>query len=182
MLNEERIKELLSQLPLPPDEDVPPGVSEAELVGFEERTGIPLPPELRIWLRISNAPLVGTQATYGIKTRSEGLDIEPCYGFIPQWKGLAWIPIGDDGSGNYYIVPTRQEFGPGFPVLFIDTGCNAPDVPTYIVASSVGRFVEFLMEKELGISEWPFDEAEVVARDPGILGFQGVDKPWEESA
>jgi hypothetical protein len=180
MYNEARIKELLLHLPLPPGGEIPPGVTETELLEFQERTGITLPTELCDWLRISNAPFIGSQGALGIKTRSKYFDIEYYYDLFPIWKVQFWVPVGADGSGNYYVIPTRNEFGTGFPVLFIDTHDNA-NAPAYIVASSVGHFLEFLIERELGMSKWPFDKAEVATKDPDILAFRGVDLPWERT-
>jgi hypothetical protein len=179
VIDKERVIELLSRLPLPPEEEkMPSGVSEKELSEFQERTGVILPAELRAWLGIANAPFIGSQGAFGINARKQFLEIESYWGLYPGWRDRDWIPIGTDGSGNYYVVPTREEFGQGFPVLFIDTHEDSGS-PAYIVASSVGYFVEFWMERELGISKWPFDEAEVIAKDPLILTFEGVDLPWE---
>jgi hypothetical protein len=89
-----------------------------------------------------------------------------------------WIPVASDGCGNYYAVPTNGEFGPGFPVVFIDSIAST-DSPAYIVASGVLKFVRFYLEDELRLTQWPFDREEVVRCDPGILTFSGVKLPWQ---
>ena len=63
-------------------------------------------------------------------------------------------------------------------MLFIEAVID-PDVPAYIVASDVEHFVEFIIERELKLSEWPFNPEELLARDPAILRHHGVPLPWE---
>lgn len=178
MYNAAKIKALLERTPIPPDESIPSGISDLELAEFYKRTGIVLPQELSNWLKISNGPFIGSQAVFGIKPNHKFLDIESYYDLFPIWKEKSWIAIGTDGSGNYYVMPTQQEFGAGFPILFVDI-TNAVDSPTYIVGSSIGNFLEFLLERELGISQWPFDKVEVIEKDPDILTFHNVKLPWE---
>ena len=88
------------------------------------------------------------------------------------------IPTAGDGCGNHYILATRGDFGAGFPVLFIDCSVDH-ESPAFIVASDIGRFLEFLLGKELGVAGWPFDKASVLHADPNIRRFQGVALPWD---
>lgn len=180
----EAVRELLGKVPHPPEEDLPGGADDAEIEAFTERTGVTLPRALVAWLKLSNGPCVGPGGLFGIRPARESLDIEYRLDLYPQWKERGWIPVAGDGCGNYYVLATAQEFGPGWPVLFIDTMAS-PDAPDYIVASDIWRFLVFLLEEELleekGIYDtpWPFDRTEVTRRDPGIESFTGVPLPWE---
>ena len=127
---------------------------------------------------MSNGPCVGPGGLYGIKTIRKHLDIEVYLEMFPGWQTKKWIPIAGDGCGNHYILATQDDYGAGFPVLFID--CSMDDEsPAFIVASDIGHFLAFLLGKELGVSGWPFDEASVVHADPSIRHFQGVALPWD---
>jgi len=177
MINLQRIQELLGTVPKPPEDALPQGVEDGECAGFENRTGITLPDDIRDWLKMANGPCVGPGGLYGIRPPRTHLDIEPFFLLFPKWKARKWIPIAGDGCGNYYIVPSQHEFGPGFPVLFIDTNVSV-DEPCFIVASDIGHFLVSILEKELGKEGWPFNEMAVVQSDPGILSFKDVDLPW----
>ena len=196
MLDTKKLEELLAKFPEEP-------VTDADLEGFVRDIGMPVPDDLRAWLKMANGPSVPPRL-FGLRTRS---DIESILEIHPNWKMKKWIPIGNDGCGNYYVVPTQQEFGAGFPVMFIDT-MEWSETPTYLVASSVGAFLKFFLESEIILSElvplyktmldegawgnrlaigindprrpkWPFDKQYVVERDPGILGFSKELLPWE---
>ena len=178
------VTELLENVPQPPEESLPGGIGDADIEAFAERTGITVPPSLAVWLKTSNGPCVGPGGLFGIRPARENLDIEFRLDLYPQWKEQAWIPVAGDGCGNYYVLVTAQEFGRGWPVLFIDT-MESPDKPAYIVASDLWRFLIFLLDQELlrekGFSDtpWPFDREEVTRRDPEIEGFKGVSMPWD---
>ena len=180
----EAVKDLLSKLPRPPKVSLPGGASDADIQAFSDRTGIKVPPPLAEWLKLCNGPMVGPGGLFGIPPVRKHLSIEYIYEIYPEWRAKAWIPLSSDGCGNYYILASAQDFGPGWPVLFIDT-MEARDRPAYIVASGIWRFLvflledEFLHEKGLFDTPWPFDRAEVTRRDPEIESFRGVPLPWE---
>jgi hypothetical protein len=174
MQNEERIRELLGRLPHP-DGEIPDGASDEMLANFTKRTGTTLPLAVEELLKLSNAPYIDSQVLLGVSDE-EHRDIESTYMLFPSWKERGWIPIGADGSGNYYVVPTKEEFGEGHPVLFVEAVID-PDIPAYIVASDVAHFVLFLIERELKMSKWPFDRDDLLARDPNIRNYRGVSLP-----
>jgi hypothetical protein len=148
------------------------------LDGFAVRTEIRVPTSLRDWLKITNGVCAGPGGLFGIRPHREDFDIESLYSAYPVWRDKKWIPIGGDGCGNYYVLVTQQELGPGFPVVFIDTSVGA-EQPTYLAASDLEHFLVFLLEKELGHKGWPFNETIVVQYDPHILDFENVPLPWE---
>jgi cell wall assembly regulator SMI1 len=177
MIDAKEIQNLLAQCQLPPEDTLPDGCSDADLNGFEERTRISMPHDLRAWLKLSNGPCVGPGGLFGVRPNRTGLGIESRLDIFPSWKVRKWIPIAGDGCGNYYIVPTLNDYGKGFPVVFLDT-MDSRDSAAYIVSSDIGHFLVSLLEQELGASDWPFNEKVVVERDPRILKFKGVRLPW----
>jgi hypothetical protein len=180
MIDVPRIRELLSKVPRPPEDAIPEGASESQCDAFQRRTGLRLPHDVRDWLKISNGPCVGPGGLYGIRPARSDLDIESILEIFPSWRESKWIPVAGDGCGNYYLIPTQQEYGTGYPVLFVDTS-STPDAPAYIVASDMGRFVVALLETELGAEGWPFNEHDVTKSDPQITRFKGLALPWAEA-
>ena len=187
MIDANEIDKLVHELAQLDEYQLPSGATNEDCDAFSQRTGITMPPELREWLLLYNGPCIGPGGLYGIHPLEEAYDIEDFLGRRPTWRQNRWIPIAGDGCGDQYVVPTRGEFGDGFPVLFIDNHKD-PDTPAYIVASSVGKFLEFLLRTEIEDtldegkdlqSRWPFDEAIVRAVDPDIVRFHGVPFPWE---
>src|ERR1700689_4522542 len=115
-----RIKKLLHEAPRAPEDSIPGGVSEKDLGAFVGRTGITLPSSMRKWLQLSNGPCVGPGGLFGIRPKRPALDIEKILDIFPSWKARKWIPVAGDGCGNYYVMPTKEDFGVGFPIVFID--------------------------------------------------------------
>jgi len=168
---------LLKQLKLPPGDRLPEGATESQIRDFESRTGLRIPARMRAWLKTSNGPCVGAGGVFGIQPQRNYLDIEYVMKLNPSWKNLGWIPIAEDGFGNHYCVVTRDEFGVGEPVIFIES-LNGETVPTYIVASDTWHFLRFYFKRELEQTHWPFDRDEVLDDDPEIIRFHGVRLPW----
>jgi cell wall assembly regulator SMI1 len=178
MIDHKRILGLLHKVPRPPEQQIPKGATDAEIGAFEARMGLLVPDDLRQWLRVSNAPCVGPGGLFGIgEAAPDFLNIESILGLFPAWQEKKWIPVAGDGCGNYYVVPTQHEFGAGFPVVFVESICD-DEAPAYIVASDLGHFLIFILERELGKASWPFDEKVVVHDDPAILKFDHVSLPW----
>jgi cell wall assembly regulator SMI1 len=140
MINERRIQDLLARAPKPSEDVIPRGVTEAECIDFERRTGITLPADMRDWLKLANGP----GGLYGIRPDRTYLDIESFLSFFPSWLTRKWIPIAGDGCGNNYVLSTQNEYGVGCPVLYFETG-GAADAPLYVVASDIGHFLVFIL-------------------------------------
>lgn len=177
LLRAEVVK-LLHTVPSPPGEPLPSGVPRHVLEEFEESIGIRLPEGVQSWLATCNGPCVGAGGVMGISPLRKSLDITRRLASFPEWRVRGWLPIAGDGCGNYYLVATRNEFGRGEPVFFIDTMANR-ELPTYLVASDIWHFLRFFLLDDLKMTRWPFDAAEVVAADPDILRFKGAPLPWE---
>jgi hypothetical protein len=176
----EQISELLNQVPRPPEDPIPSGVTDEEIAQFEDRTAIIVPAMLRSWLRVTNGPCVGPGGFYGIRPLRSHLDIEESLKQYPDWSKRQWIPVAGDGCGHHYIIPTQNEFGLGYPVLFIDVGM-AVDSPSYVVASDLEHFIVGILRKEIGDTGWPFRRTNTLTFDPQLLGYHGVPFPWVDS-
>ena len=169
---------LLARLPYPVEEHPLEQATDEALHAFTERTGLELPEDVRTWLKIANGLYVGNQGLLGIPTKHSTFDMEETLELHPTWTDKGWLPVGDDGFGNYYVIPLKGDYGPGFPVVFFDHETDM-DSAQYIVASDLEHFIRFLIECELRITGWPFGKEEMLERDPAILNFTGVALPWE---
>lgn len=194
MIDANRIRQMLARFDrrtdIAPVGPPPAPISDAEIDALQDRIGIPVPEGLREWLKIANGAFVGTVAAYGAHPTDCPSSLEEVLEIYPLWRDRKWIPVADDGCGNYYVMPTQGEFGEGFPIVFIEAVTDY-ETPRYIVASDLAHFLVFLIEEELAlmnidpveISErpqaWPFDKQIVVHDDPAILNFHGVPLPWE---
>jgi len=154
-------------------------VADHECEAFSERTGIPLPDGIRAWLRILNGGYTGAGELLGINPGREDLNIESTYEAFPVWKAKGWIPIASDRFGNYYVVPTRQEYGAGFPVLFVDT-MHSLHEPAYIVASNMEHFLPYFLEDALGVHVFVFSKDYFLERDPKLRDYTNVPFIWEK--
>lgn len=173
-----RIIELLKKVPKPPEEDIPTGIAESEIIDAERRIRINFPNELKEWLMISNGPCVGPGGIFGINPQSSSSDIEEIVSFYECWKDLKWLPIAGDGLGNYYIIDTVKETKYGHPIYFVDTMTDVKNAE-YVVASNIWSFIIFLLEEELGENKWPFEKEYVIKNDPEIEECIEVAKPWD---
>jgi hypothetical protein len=175
----EIVKDMARRAVLNPAEpELPLGSTDANIDGFERRTGVMIPPMLRDWLKFTNGPGIGAGGTRGLRTPHPHNDIERSYGLHPEWLRRGWIPIAGDGCGDYYVVATRPEDGPGHPVLFIDCHIDR-DRPTYVAGSDLLHFLEFYLGYELGERGWPFDREFVLRKDPYLALYTTVPKAWE---
>lgn len=173
-----QISELLKQVPRPPEDSIPAGVTDLEVARFETRTGIMVPAMLRSWLHLTNGPCVGPGGFYGIHPLRSHLDIEELLNRFPDWTKKRWIPVAGDGCGNHYIMPTQQEFGLGYPMVFIDLG-RSVDSPSYVVSSDLEHFIVGILRNEMGDAGWPFKQDLTLEFDPRLSDFHAVPFPWE---
>jgi hypothetical protein len=177
------VMQLATQVPAPPGEPLPPGLSDSEIDGFAERTGLAIPPELREWLRFTNGPCIGPGGIYGIRPRRKHLDMEAVYEYLPEFKKNRWLPLGTDGCGNYYVLALASEPESLRPVYFVDAYQDGGyGRPTYAVASELWQFLRFLFRAELGKGGWPFDSRTVLRSDPMLAQVYGAPLPWKADA
>ena len=182
-MNHKAIRSLIEQARRTDDGPVRAPATEDEIDDYQVRTGVTLPPPVREWLMMSNGPIVDQCAFYGI---NDGLlPFDKAYAIFPAWHEMKWIPILDDSCGNYWVLPTRGEYGDGYPVVFVETMLD-DEAPAYLVASSLGHFIEFVLEDEILLahedrqndSYWPFERDKVLVKDPDMLKFHDVRLPW----
>lgn len=175
----EQVTELAAHLPRDPRQPrLPLGIDEKEIEAFENRTGLSVPQVLRQWLKYTNSPGIGSGGVNGILTPELSRDIEAYYDIFPNWKNRGWIPIGGDGCGNYYVMATRPEDGPGMPVFFVEPIWDR-DSPRYVVASELLHFLRFYFRKDLGKRGWPCNRELVLAEDPDLSYYSRIPKCWE---
>src|SRR5438105_1019599 len=110
MIDRRRLSELLTKVPTPPEDSLPPPATDPDCDSFEKRSGIRLPDDVRDWLKLTNGPCVGPGGLYGIRPPRRHLDMEAIIALFPSWKAHQWLPIAGDGCGNYYVIPTQQEY------------------------------------------------------------------------
>lgn len=169
----DQLVQLLRDAPLNPDADFPSGLNRSETIALQERLGIAMPPVFSEWLAKVNAPCVGSGGFVGFSPTRKSLDLESIYRNHPNWKSSGWLPVANDGSGNYYVlVPPR------FPVAFIDVSENSHGL-AYVAASSLLKFIEMFIRRECGERDWPFNEDFVLKNDPDIkLHIDLGGMPW----
>jgi hypothetical protein len=173
----ERVTELLRLVPSPPGEELPAGITAPRVRAVANRLRTRFPEELVEWLGVSNGPCVGPGGLFGVETGRDFLDIEYVTRLFPHWIDKGWIPVAGDGNGNYYVLLNESD---RHPVGFVEASVDA-DSLGFVVASSLSKFLEALLKKEVGRDTgWPFDRATVVAHDPEIqrLGSEFT-LPWE---
>src|SRR5688500_7864047 len=103
MLDNQRLQNLLERTPRAPESTVPQGASEADLKHFEATVPIRLPEALRDWLKLANGGAIGPGGLFGVGSAPEYLSIGSLLERYPTWMHKKWVPIGGDGSGNYYL-------------------------------------------------------------------------------
>jgi hypothetical protein len=152
---------------------------------FCSRNRLSLPDDLQDWLsRCLGYCLLSGKSLRCLSAERPMFDIEVLFESTP-WRAKQWIPVGDDGCGDYYVVPCGSDGAGMYPVWFVDQ--SDYDSAAYVVASNVGRFVEFMLLDAIefatgdpsGHARWPFDRGSVIARDSAIMRCRGVPLPWE---
>lgn len=172
------VQSLLGRVPAPPEETIPSGLSDEQIQQFEIAYDLTIPTQLRDWLKTSNGPCVGPGGIVGVGTSRDSQDAASIFANYTEWQDNGWFPLAGDGCGNYYVVATRNDFGTGEPVLFIDVNEDSSN-PAFIAASDTWRFLSFLLRKELNETRWPYSKADVLREDPKIDSFTYVALPWE---
>ena len=173
---------LLPLLPIAPDDCLPSGATDEQLISFQQRIGIIVPPQLLEWLSICNGPCVARGGVYGIgrgvRRDPKFLDIESRLASLPSWCGNNFIPVAGDGCGSEYVLSVTPVAGIN-PVFFVDHEDDGVlEEPSYAVASSLWHFLHFLFREELGDEGWPFDSHKVLNEDPEILKVENRILAW----
>jgi cell wall assembly regulator SMI1 len=183
MTIEEEVKSLLRKAANRYGGELPPGIGKDEIDAFEHRTAIVVPASLREWLAITNGP-TASDWLFGIRPKRQSLDVEVILRIYPGWQKMGWIPVANDGCGDYYVLATAPKDSPGHPVFFIE---NHEDIekPKYVVASDLWHFLRFFLEDALQedlsseAPSWPFSREFVLRHDPALADYKNVPRPWE---
>jgi len=174
----------------------PKGATDTQMDSFSRRTHMSLPTSLREWLKITN----GAAGLYGVRPTQPGRDIETVWERYPEFRSQAWLPVADDGFGNFYIEPACEA------VCFVEVGHSLNTV-AYVVASDMLYFASFMLEDRLGLhrqlaeskgidirpaktrlrrggcppktNPWPFNREYMMARNPDLKFVKGLPFAWE---
>ncbi|MCA0331662.1 MAG: SMI1/KNR4 family protein [Actinobacteria bacterium] len=167
---------LLTRVPRAPGAPAIAGASDQEVRDLERRLGKPLPGELAAWLRACNGVVAGPVVLYGARPLDADLDINEVRCCWSAWQERGWIPVAGDGTGNSYVIRAATDEDVS-PVFFIDCS-EDPDRLAYVVASSLSRFLRFVLMEELNREGWPFSVGYVTSIDPAIADTPGAPLPW----
>lgn len=178
-MNDPAITDLINlarRAPSPPGQELT-GASEMEIQSLENEIGRTLSPGFRQWLSVVNGAMLGPGGIFGIRNSRDVLSITEYLDLFPEWKSAGWIPIAGDGLGNYWVVvPQGPDGGPDW-VAFVDVHEDPATVDRYF-ASSVPRFIEFLLKSELGETRWPADREYDLEQDPPLSAAPAEKGPW----
>lgn len=148
------------------------GGASAEDVDALEGEGLKLPWAFRNWLLLCRGASVRTGTIFGVGNDDSSRDIISVLTLFPEWRTLGWIPLADDGFGNYYVADTSVEGAVGFVEVIDDV-----DVIKYYAASDVEIFLRELLLNEQDETGWPFDRTRAERVDPTLLGLSPL--PWD---
>lgn len=169
---------LLEQVERPPSPRPVTGATDEQLGGLRRALGFEPPEELLDWLRVCNGVIAGPGGIYGADPPEDFLDIAGVLELFPSWRENSWIPVAGDGTGNHYVLDAARRHLDRDAVYFVDV-MEDPDALSYLVGSSLERFLRFLLPAELGDRRWPFDQEYVSAEDPAITAVDpAVLLPW----
>jgi hypothetical protein len=155
----------------------PKGVTEKDFRAFRSRTGIELPDDVKQWLKITN----GAPQFFGIGEAPKASNMEDLWRLCPRLQDIGWIPVGEDGSGNYF-VRLMPESGDRGGVFFVEA--NKPHQLEYAVASDTLHFALFYLRhlevcESRKMTEWPHDKSFVLSQDPELAQVVGAPFYWD---
>lgn len=173
----------------------PKGATDTQMDLFSRRTRVSLPASLREWLKITN----GAAGFYGVRPTQPGRDIETIWERYPDFRSQSWLPVADDGFGNFYVQPACEA------VCLVEV-IHSLDTVAYVVASDMLYFALFMLEDRLGLhrqlaeskeidirlpkarwrrggspaksNPWPFNRKYMMARNPDLKSVQGLPFAW----
>lgn len=179
MINDPVIAELVDlarRAPSPPGHELT-GASEAEIKSLESEADRTLSPSFERWLKAVNGAMLGPGGLFGIRNAKDFLSIRQYWDIFPEWKSMGWIPVAGNGLGDYWVAVPRGPDGDPDWVAFINTHEDPLEVERFF-ASSVTRFVKFLLESELGERRWPADREYDLEHDPSLAATPEEKAPW----
>jgi cell wall assembly regulator SMI1 len=161
-----------------------PKTTEQDIRKYEKEHGIAFPQELCEWLYFCNGTSLVDGNFLGINRNDEPyLEIIEGYAYKQFWKEKGWIPIGEDGCGDFYVLDTKNRIKEFHPVYFVDQADYF--TPDYVVASSLLSFLKFKITDSILYFQhvleyfWPFDKEKVLAEDPDIALCVTAPLPWD---
>ena len=151
-----------------------------EIAELEVYLGWPLPGPVLEWLKRCNGVLAGPGGLNGWGAVPDFLDFKYNLEMYPSWRHRMWLPVAGDGNGNHFIFDGSSEHIDTGGVFFVDIHESDDDL-SYIVGSSLQKFLYFLLESELDRTPWPFGRDFMLARDSMIDSVSPRHLlPWEQ--
>ena len=148
------------------------GATEAELAALERRVGFQLPADLRKWLALVSGVSTAAGCFLGASLEPIHLSIADAWFQNPEFRCRGWLPIGDDGCGNFYVLDLSDRGAIGAPVYFVDAGTDWRS-QTYVMASSIWPFLHGTLRRDSeGEGDfsvrWPFDRTTTLDFDAAL--------------
>lgn len=84
----------------------------------------------------------------------------------PEWRSRGWIPIADDGCGDYFLLGQPFQGGPSDAVMFWDQATPAEAGIDYVISSDLWTFIVGVLELRGGPTNWPFNDTHLLEFDP----------------
>lgn len=138
--------------------------------GVIDGGGLPRDQIMRWLLACPGLVLPDGQCLLGATGGPESLRIESVLESYPVFVERSWLPIADDGCGNYWVL-----HGDG-GVAFVDCSSDSTAL-AYAVASGLGEFLVPFLIPNLRTEGWPFDERTALAWD-AELARTDIPLPW----
>jgi len=160
-----------------PEPRIEPATTVETIQWIERELGISIPPSLKEWWQHCNGFSFTYGNAYGVNTEDPGGDIRGIYRLdgLDAWRQRNWIPVADDGCGNYYLL-VRDEIADLFPVCFVEM-LEDPFSLHYAASSGIHHFLWGFVSTSVG-RDWPFNRSEALALDPDLARVQVAPLPW----
>ncbi len=179
-----------------------PPAAERDLALAESELGVTFSPSSRLVLSTFNGGFIVTEPVLGVPPVQSALDLVfATRQARTYWGPIGWMPtyaeVGGDGAGNpYVLLLDRTDANGESPVGLFDAGVMEV---TEVVASSYLHYLWFLIEdvkwrhqadgkpqpreavqwtsttvvvKRDALSPWRFNEAWMLAHDPGLARWR----------
>jgi len=128
--------------------------------------------ELEIWIMICRGPVLLRSPLVGFgweNSKNEPFHYRDILDGYPEWATLKWVPIANDGCGNYYVFPLTESFQGLRPVFSVYVSEDTTKLAE-VVASNLLIFVKRLIAAELYEEEEdPFTREAIIQHDPAVL-------------
>lgn len=151
--------------------------SPADISSLAAALGHPLPHQLAQWLTLCRGGYLEAHSVTNLLTPQQMLrdreDVINDYN-----KPRSWLPIADDGCGDFYCLICPPDPRAIAPVVFLDH----EDGTTYLCGSSFFKFLEITLvhePRDAGEDSPIFDERMFFAIDPDAANIRQYGYGWD---